>query len=381
MEWEKKEKLILAPYAVFSEQTRGRRYPEKNHTRRSEFQRDRDRIVHSMAFRRLEYKTQVVPNGTGDHFRTRLTHTMEVAVIARSVARSLSLNEDLTEAIALAHDLGHPPFGHPGEDALNEVMKDHGGFEHNRQSLRVVEELESKYPEFTGLNLTAEVREGLELGHKSTQPGDMHPSLEAQVTDFADEIAYCCHDLDDALDSNLISSEMLSEVLLWQEIDAREQLCHLHVERYRRYLIRCLIDLLVEDLCEQSLRNLSRAKPANAHEAQYSDQRLIAFSADMRPKLQNLRKFLYQNFYYHPKISRMKDHAALLLKELFQFFCEHPEKLGEKFKSRIDTEGLHRTVCDYLAGMTDRYALQQYNKHFGSNELLKEIREGINITT
>lgn len=372
---EDKEKIILAPYASLSFQSRGRKYPEKSHLLRLEYQRDRDRVIHSTAFRRLEYKSQVVLNGTGDHFRTRLTHTMEVAAIARTTARALALNEDLTEAIALAHDLGHPPFGHPGEDILNRLMADHGGFEHNRQSFRIVDELEMKYPEFRGLNLTCETLDGIALGHKSSPSGGLQPSLEAQVTDLADEIAYCCHDLDDALDNGLLKVGQLQDVKLWKEISGEiyKNYPKISAEEHRRYAVRCIIDFLVGDLCQQSAQNLQDANPANAQEAQKLNRRLIAFNSETKKKIKQLHEFLYENFYSHPKVLQMKNRACEMLEELFKFYCAHPDEIGEKFLSRIQSDGVYRAVCDYVSGMTDRYALQCYAKHIGNTDWLKEF--------
>ncbi|MEM9399552.1 MAG: dGTP triphosphohydrolase, partial [Verrucomicrobiota bacterium] len=310
-QWEQHENRLLAPYAQLSSQSEGRYHPESVHTFRSEYQRDRDRILHSTAFRRLEYKTQVVLNGTGDHFRTRLTHTIEVAAIARTICRTLSLNEDLGEAIALAHDLGHAPFGHPGEHTLNSLMQDHGGFEHNQQSLRVVEELEMKYPEFNGLNLSWEVRDGLRKKYKDREEKDLQPSMEAQVADLADEIAYCCHDLDDSIENKLILLEDLNEIQLWKELN--DSLCRdysrLDATRRRRFLIRCMIDHLVEDLCQNSSANLHQAKVTSALQARDQPKRLISFSLETRSKVQNLRDFLLERFYYHPDVCSVNKRA------------------------------------------------------------------------
>lgn len=373
-QWELKEYDILAPYATFSSMSQGREHPEPVHVFRSEFQRDRDRILHSTAFRRLEYKTQVVLSGTGDHFRTRLTHTIEVASIARTICRTLSLNEDLAEAIALAHDLGHPPFGHPGEHTLNQLMKRQGGFEHNRQSLRVVEQLEMKYPEFNGLNLSWEVRNGL-AKHLPQKNRHLQPSLEAQVADLADEIAYCCNDLDDALESGLIQPDAITELELWNDLDTLIDQHYSRMEniRRRRYQIRELINLLVEDLCQTSARHLREASPSSAGEAQAHPTRLIGFSIKTRAKVQNLRDFLLQRFYYHPRVSRINQRACQILQALFEFFHHHPHLIGEKSAFRIKKDGLSRAVCDYLSGMTDRYALECYGKHLGTDELLKDL--------
>ncbi|MFH1067590.1 MAG: deoxyguanosinetriphosphate triphosphohydrolase [bacterium] len=373
--WEENERRFLAPYAIFSADSLGRRYPEKEHPLRAEFQRDRDRIIHSTAFRRLEYKTQVVINGAGDHFRTRLTHTIEVASISRAIARALALNEDLAEAIALAHDLGHPPFGHHGEDTLNQLMAMHGGFEHNKQSLRIVEELEMKYPEFNGLNLTQETRDGIRQGHHSSPTDELQPSLEAQITDIADEIAYCCHDLDDILQHNLLDVKLLPQVALCQKIDAsiRQQYPSLDAKHYRLYLIRCLIDTMAADLYRQSADNLAQHPPADAQAARQLDRRLIAFSPEMREQAKELHGFLYQHFYEHPKIAKVKERACSMLQALFDFFNRNPRLIGDKTAARIEKEGKERAVCDYIAGMTDRYAIQLYAQHFGAKDLQQEL--------
>jgi dGTPase len=375
MLWEQKEATFLSPYAQLSSQSRGRSHSDQVHIFRAEFQRDRDRIVHSTAFRRLEYKTQVVLNGTGDHFRTRLTHTMEVAAIARTVSRTLGLNEDLAEAIALAHDLGHPPFGHPGEHTLDQLMSGHGGFEHNLQSLRVVEQLENKYPEFNGLNLTWEVREGLckhrpeelEVGH--------HPSLEAQVADLADEIAYCSSDLDDAIDSGLIDPGELEEVELWKSIEESvvSEYSQLDFSRRRRYIIRCLINRLVEDACRESARLIDEAGIDSADAARTHSQRLIGFTIPVRAQVQNLRDFLQQHFYYHQDVSEVNQRACKILQQLFTFYHDHPGQISERYSLRIKKHGVARTVCDYVAGMTDRYALEMHLRYVGTDDLLQEL--------
>jgi dGTPase len=375
LQWELKEQQLLVPQAQSSSDSRGRVHSEPVHIFRSEFQRDRDRIVHSTAFRRLEYKTQVVLNGTGDHFRTRLTHTMEVSALSRTIARALSLNEDLAEAIALAHDLGHPPFGHPGEHTLNQLMRDHGGFEHNRQSLRVVEELEMKYPEFNGLNLSWEVREGLCKGFREQFGGGLQPSLEAQVADAADEIAYCCNDLDDALESELIHPDELQEIKIWQELEhsVQKKYSKLEFDRKRRYLIRCLIDLLVDDLCQQSCSNIQQSGIRSADDARKHTRRLIGFSLKIRPQIQNLRDFLLQHFYYHSSVAKVNQKACQVLQALFEFYHHHPHLVGSKCALRIKKDGLSRAISDYVSGMTDNYALQMYAKHLGTDRLLQDL--------
>jgi len=375
LQWELKERQILHPWAQLSAESRGRAHPEAVHIFRSEFQRDRDRIVHSEAFRRLEYKTQVVLNGTGDHFRTRLTHTMEVAALSRTVARTLALNEDLAESVALAHDLGHAPFGHPGEHTLNQLMGDHGGFEHNRQSLRVVEELEMKYPEFNGLNLSWEVREGLSKNCLGRNGQEWLPSLEAQIADAADEIAYCCSDLDDALDNGLVLPEDLKEIKMWTKLEdaLQKNYSKLETDRRRRYLIRSLIELLVNDLCQQSSKNIENSEIRASEDVRKQGKKLIGFSIELRPQIQNLRDFLKEYFYYHPSVSRVNQRACQVLQALFGFYHQHSHLIGTKFSLRIKKDGLSQAVSDYVAGMTDVYALKMYAKHIGTDDLLKEL--------
>jgi dGTPase len=373
LHWEEHERQSLAPYAQLSGESRGRFHNEPVHVFRSEYQRDRDRIVHSTAFRRLEYKTQVVLNSTGDHFRTRLTHTMEVTALSRTIARALLLNEELAEAVALAHDLGHPPFGHPGEHTLNQLMQDHDGFEHNAQSLRVVTELEMKYPEFNGLNLTHEVLDG--LSKKSRSSTDPQPCLEAQIADLADEIAYCSHDLDDALENGLITEEQMREFELWKTLEdsISRQYSRLDFDRKRKFLIRCLIDSLIEDVCKQSAHNIGESGIQSAAEARQCGRRLVGFSLPVRARVQNLRDFLLQHFYYHPSVSGINQKACQVLQALFQFYHEHPQQIGDKTALRIKKEGVSRCVCDYVSGMTDRYALSMYARHIGTDSLLQEL--------
>jgi dGTPase len=370
-DWEKKEALSLAPYATKSRESLGRKHPEESHDFRPEFQRDRERIVHSTSFRSLEYKTQIPLNATGDHVRTRLTHTIEVSSLSRSICRSLGLNEDLAEAIALARDLGHPPFGHPVEQTLDELMQDSGGFGRRRQSLRVVEQLEVKYPEFNGLNLTHEVRQGLD---PTPRPG-FHPSLESQVVDLADEIAHSCHDLEDALESGLIDSTALLHIELWKETEStiRKNYARLDPERTRRYVARCLADLLVEDATRSSDALLSESKPASAADAQSFSRRLIAFTLPMRVKIQNLRTFLNENLYHHPGVRDINQRSCQVLQGLFEFYHLHPHLIADRAALRIKKEGVSRAVCDFLAGLTDRTALQHYARHVGTDGLLREL--------
>ena len=370
-DWEKKEALSLAPYASKSRESLGRKYPEESHDFRPEFQRDRERIVHSTAFRSLEYKTQIPLNSTGDHVRTRLTHTIEVASLSRSLCRSLALNEDLAEAIALARDLGHPPFGRPVEQALDQLMQDCGGFGRRRQSLRVVEQLEIKYPEFNGLNLTHEVREGL---NPLPRPGS-HPFLESQVVDLADEIAHSCHDLEDALESGLIAPTALLGIELWKETESvvRKNYARLDSERTRRYVARCLADYLMEDATRASADSLTEAAPATAADARTFPRRLIAFTLPMRVKIQNLRTFLSENLYHHPGVREVNQRACQVLQGLFEFYHLHPHLIADRAALRIKKEGVSRAVCDFLSSLTDRTAMQHYARHVGTDGLLREL--------
>jgi len=357
-EMEATERATLAPFAQKSPESRGRKFPEQSHAYRTEFQRDRARIIHSRAFRRLEYKTQVFLNGTGDHLRTRLTHSIEVASISRTIARALSLNEDLAEAIALAHDLGHTPFGHSGEEILAECMRDHGGFEHNRQSLRVVELLENAYPDFLGLNLTFEVREGLQKHERE----DGFPTLEAQVADLADEITYYSHDLDDAVDFEILTAAQLDENEVWQKSrqrvlahypDAREPELH-------KLIIRNIIDVQVQDVVMTSAASIAQASPQNPDDVRKQPAKLIRYSEDLRKANAALRKFLYANVYYHPRVAEVNQRACEMLKKVFESYVADPGQLGDLATRRLEQEGLHRTVCDYVAGMTDRYLMEEY---------------------
>ena len=362
-----------APYAADSRRTRGRRYPEPPPKGRSEYQRDRDRIIHSTAFRRLEYKTQVFVNHEGDLFRTRLTHSLEVAQLGRSVARNLHLDEDLTEAIALAHDLGHTPFGHSGQDALNACMKPYGGFEHNLQSLRVVDLLEQRYAAFDGLNLTFETREGI-LKHCSVRNarelGDVgerflkkqRPSLEAQIANVADEIAYNNHDVDDGLRSRLLEIDQLAEVGLFKEhMDAAlRDFKALSGRRLVHETVRRMIDTLVTDLIRGSAANIRRHAPRSVDEAREAPA-LIAFSPEIRSAQLELKRFLHQHLYRHYRVARMSSKARRIVTELFSAFLAEPEILPPEFQARAG-ENKTRAIADYIAGMTDRYAILEHRR-------------------
>ena len=373
-ELEQIERQTLAPYAQFSGDTRGRKYPEAPPEWRTHYQRDRDRVIHSRAFRRLEYKTQVFLNGTGDHLRTRLTHTMEVAGISRNIARALKLNEDLTEAIALAHDLGHSPFGHKGETVLDELMRQQGGFEHNNHSLRIVEELEQKYPTFPGLNLSWEVREGLvkhytAFDHPSKRRGfaAKNSSLEAQVANLADEITYYSHDLDDGLDAGLLTETELSKnVELWSRVARAVKKQHglLPDECRRHFIIRTIIDLQVKDVVETSEALIEKAGVRSADDVRLCPKTLVQYSAGRRKLNIELRRYLYKNLYFNPVVNEPHIRAKQILRDLFGHYLKHPADIGEQARQRMRKLGRHRTVCDYLAGMTDRYALQEHARIF-----------------
>ncbi|MGH7951082.1 MAG: deoxyguanosinetriphosphate triphosphohydrolase [Limisphaerales bacterium] len=373
-ELEQIERQILAPYAQFSGDTRGREFPEPPPGWRTHYQRDRDRVIHSRAFRRLEYKTQVFLNGTGDHLRTRLTHTIEVAAISRNIATALKLNSDLAETIALAHDLGHSPFGHKGETVLAQLMRNHGGFEHNQNSLRIVEELEQKYPNFPGLNLSWEVREGLAKHHTAyDHPGQRkgfdakNSSLEAQIANLADEITYYSHDLDDGLDS-----ELLSEKNLVRNVRVFAQAAKLVKNEYgnpadecRRYfIIRTIIDLQIRDVVENSERLIQKAKVNSADEVRRFPKALAQYSSERRELNLELRDYLYKHLYYNPIVYQPNLRAVKMLEELFHYFLKHPKEIGGSAQKRLKKSGLHRAVCDYIAGMTDRYVMLEYRRIF-----------------
>jgi dGTPase len=372
------EDIFLAPYAMKSSNTRGRAYKEPEHPYRSCYQRDRDRIIHSAAFRRLEYKTQVFVNHEGDYYRTRLTHTIEVAQIARTIAGCLRLNVDLTEAIALAHDLGHTPFGHSGEEALNELMKNFNGFNHNLQGLRVVDYLEERYPDFPGINLTWEVREGI-VKHSSRfdkavkikefVPKEM-PSLETQVVDIADEIAYDNHDLDDGLTSGLIKESDLENLLLWDKINKDIAKKYAKIEGgKRKYLaIRSLINMQVTDLIRQTESNIEKFKLKSYPDVKKLDKKVVTFSNEMLNLRRPLREFLMDRLYLHYRVVRMSAKAKRFIQELFKVYIDNPEQLPSDTQKRIAKDGARQVVCDYIAGMTDRYALDEYKKLFDPYE-------------
>ncbi len=377
-EFERQEEKRLAVFAVKSRETRGRKHPEPEDPFRSVFQRDRDRVVHSAAFRRLEYKTQVFVNHEGDHYRTRLTHTIEVSQIARSVARALRLNEDLTEAIVLAHDLGHTPFGHAGERRMNELMEGEGGFEHNLQSLRVVDLLEKRYPGFDGLNLSFEVREGI-CKHSSQyddpppvaefdSPG--YPTLEAQVADIADEIAYSNHDVDDGIRSGMLSITGLESVSLWREAVRSVKGEHAAVDEdvLRSRAISFMISALSRNLIRSTQNRLDQEGIRSPEDGKRCRIKCVAFDEDMNGKNLELKTYLLKNMYGNYRVMRMEQKARRILGELFLTYCDRPEQLPPHIFARMEQEGKKRVVCDYIAGMTDRYVLEEYRKLFDPME-------------
>ncbi len=364
------EDRILAPYAARSFTTRGRKHDETSHLYRTEYQRDRERIIHSRAFRRLEYKTQVFINHEGDHYRTRLTHTIEVAQISRTIARALRLNEDLAESIALAHDLGHTPFGHAGERELNELLKGAGGFEHNRQSYRIVDHLEKRYALFDGLNLTWETREGI-IKHTTSYDHpdvsdfspDEQPTLEAQIIDIADEIAYNNHDLDDGINSGLLDIDEVTDLAIWKM--AKERYGR-ELPRERRLftgeIIRTVINLLVSDLIDTTSRAVSDYSIESLDDIRSLPGKISGFSESITGANSELKYFLREKLYQHYKVNRMSIKAQKVVRELFQIYTEHPDTLPGSYQVRIPAEGVERTATDYIAGMTDRYALEEHQK-------------------
>jgi dGTPase len=375
-ELESIEARTLAPYAMASRDSRGRRFPEPEHPIRTVFQRDRDRIIHSAAFRRLEYKTQVFVNHEGDYYRTRLTHTLEAAQIARTVARALGLNEELAEAVALAHDLGHTPFGHAGERILNELMTPYGGFDHNAQSLRTVDWIEIRYPNFRGLNLSFEVREGIvKHSHFQDRPAarefdpSTYPCLEAQIVDLADEIAYLAHDVDDGLKAQMLTVEQLSESALYRTSAARDAFpgAELRVLRYQT-VIR-MIDAMSTDLMTNLGAELEH-NIANVDDVRRAGRALAGFSAAMGAHVDEIKQVMRDRLYRHYRVSRMTEKAGRVLARLFNTYMTEPRQMPEHVLARADRDGdpISRAVADYIAGMTDRFALDEYRKLFDPNE-------------
>lgn len=369
------ENEILMPYAVKSKDTQGRQHKEQEHSYRTIFQRDRDRILHSSAFRRLEYKTQVFVNHVGDYYRTRLTHTLEVAQIARTIAKTLGVNEDLTEAISLAHDLGHTPFGHAGQDVMARLMKADGGFEHNKQSFRIVTFLEAPYPEFRGLNLSYELLEGimkhvteydLPDGNSLVKKG--YPSIEAQIANIADAIAYNNHDVDDGLKSGFLHLGDLKDIELWethfQEVKTnhKDQI----FKRQVRLTVKKMINELVTDLIENTEKEIQERKIKTIEDVKENGKGLVDFSPRVKEKLSQLKKFLFKKLYRHYKVERMTEKAERILSDLFFAYSKNPNIIPPNFKITYEEsdDTIERIVCDYLAGMTDRFALDEYAKLF-----------------
>lgn len=372
-ELEQWENEHLAPYAAKSSLSRGRQHPEKEHPYRTCFQRDRDRIIHSSAFRRLEYKTQVFIYHEGDYYRTRLTHSLEVAQIARTLARLLRLNEDLCETLALAHDLGHPPFGHAGESAMNDLMKSHGGFNHNRQGLRIVEILEDRNPSFQGMNLSWEVREGIvkhtpdfSYPEARVYDPDLPPTLEVLAVDKADEIAYNNHDLDDGLTSQMLNLEDLESVSLWQEAweVVKRNYPNSHSRSVLHETIKTLINAQVMDLVHTTVKNLEKYAILSLDDVRQAKTNPISFSPGMEKKHEELKNFLLERFYKHYQVVRMTEKGKRVIRDLFETFTEIPKQLPQHIFQKIGQESVYRVVCDYIVGMTDKFALDEHERLF-----------------
>lgn len=370
---EAQEAERLAPYAMLSQNSLGRAYPEQEHPYRTAYQRDRDRIIHTTAFRRLEYKTQVFLTTEGDYYRTRLTHTIEVAQIGRTIARALRVNEDLTEAICLAHDLGHGPFGHSGEAALNDLMADYGGFDHNFQSFRIVEKVENRFPDFKGLNLTWEVREGIlkheteyDRSHVTELEPEWRPTLEAQIVNLADEIAYNTADLDDGLRSGMITLQQLNEVRVWQLVLTELEIAPFQplTDMDRHRIIRRLVGKAVTDVIQATHANLEANTIDNVPALRQANANMVSYSLEGNELFWELKDFLYRNLYRHWRVMRVNLKARRFVTELFEVYVNHPFILPDTVQVEIERKGLHRTVCDYIAGMTDRFALQEHDRLF-----------------
>lgn len=371
------EDQYLAPYGLRSKNSKGRDYPEDEPQYRTFFQRDRDRILHTTAFRRLEYKTQVFIIHEGDYYRTRLTHTLEVAQIGRTIARALGANEDLEEAICLAHDLGHSPFGHSGEAALSRLMKEYGGFDHNKQTLRIVTELEKRFPDFPGLNLTWEVREGIvkheseyDVSNTTNYDPDLRGPLEAQIANAADELAYTAHDLDDGLRSGMIFPQMLDGITLWEIISESVGWRGTTLDELSRHrMIRRLIGLEITDLVSSTDQRLRESGVRSVNELQRMSYNVIGFSEDMHRRNRQLKDFLYANLYRHHRVVRMAQKAERIMIDLFNAYIAEPIMLPKHIQDGIEDRGLERTICDYIAGMTDRYAVEEHQKLFNPTTL------------
>ncbi|MFZ3070916.1 MAG: deoxyguanosinetriphosphate triphosphohydrolase [Anaerolineaceae bacterium] len=372
------ENQTLAAYAIHSKDSKGRKYPEEEADFRTRFQRDRERILHTTAFRRLEYKTQVFINHEGDYYRTRLTHSLEVSQLGRSVARSLGANEDLVETICLAHDLGHPPFGHSGEAALSKLMKDYGGFNHNTQSVRIVTTLENRYPDFPGLNLSWEVLEGMvkhetdyDISDAKEYDPELRGHLEAQIANIADELAYTSHDLDDGLRAGMITPSQLDGIAIWEIVNesiGRRKTETLD-ELTRHQIIRRLIGFEVTDLIQSIDRYLRKSGVKSALELQKLPYNVVGFSEDMYRRNRELKDFLFANLYRHYRVVRMAAKAERIVTEIFNMYQSTPSTLPANVQELIGERGLERTICDYIAGMTDRFAIDEYRRLFDADVL------------
>ncbi|HHS50298.1 MAG TPA: deoxyguanosinetriphosphate triphosphohydrolase [candidate division Zixibacteria bacterium] len=375
-----REDRDLQPFAVRNSTSAGRKFPEPIHPYRTPFERDRERIIHSSSFRRLTYKTQVFLNHEGDHFRTRLTHTLETATIARAMALALGVNADLCEAISLAHDLGHTPFGHTGEEVLDELLADVGGFEHNKQSLRIVDCLEKRYPDFDGLNLTHETREGIQKHVTRYDFAEEHgdfphrwPPLEAQIVCIADEIAFICHDLDDGIYSGILAPEQLEDELpLWRRLAEaiRKEHKGIQPELHRKEIIRRLIDIEVTDAVMETDRRVAMFAPSSPDDVRNHEERLALHSDEIARENELISGFLFKELYRHYKVLRMSTKARMVIEALFEVYTDEPRQLPEGSRARLDCEDTRIVVADYIAGMTDRFAMNEYQKLFDPFEKL-----------
>ena len=373
----RKEEIIIAPYGTHSKDTRGRLFPEEEHSYRGCYQRDKDRILHTTSFRRLEYKTQVFVNDEGDYYRTRLTHTLEVAQIGRTLARALGGNEDLAEAICLAHDMGHPPFGHSGEEVLARKMINHGGFNHNRQTLRIVTKLEKRYNGFTGLNLSYETLEGIakhETEYDTMGDMDFNPnlrgSLEAQIANMADETAYSAHDLDDGLRSGLLTLEMVEKLDIWRLISDNLHFAETRLSDLDRHrFINTLTSLEMDDIIEHTLQLIQKNRIESVSDLVHMPYNIVSNSETLVAMNRELKDFLFHNMYQHYRVMRMSAKADMILSRLFDTFLSNPKLMPTHIQESIDEKGLEVAICDYIAGMTDRYATEQYKKLFDPDVL------------
>ncbi len=372
MNFMRKEEIIIAPYGTHSKDTRGRAFREDEHDYRSCYQRDKDRIIHTTSFRRLEYKTQVFINDEGDYYRTRLTHTIEVAQIGRTLARALGGNEDLTEAICLAHDIGHPPYGHSGEETLNRKMADHGGFNHNRQTLRILTTLEKRYSDFDGLNLCYETLEGIvkhETEYDSNSESDYNPelrgSIEAQIANMSDETAYSAHDLDDGLRSGLLTLDQVRELELWRILEEELRFSGNSLSDLDRHrFIHRLTGMEADDIVSTTLSNIKTNHIESVSDLVQMPYNVVENSDDWKKLNRQLKDFLYTNLYRHYRVLRMSAKADMILSALFDAFLKRPQLLPNHIYAAIDRKGPETAICDYIAGMTDRYATEQYSKLF-----------------